>query len=286
MKKLNVFILLIFFFSSQSCKEKDVLTEIECNCSAIDFQYNNTKFTITDTLKIQTLKREFANLKPIEDDGRIIFGDTLFLKCFGGSIISIEINDDYIKIFDKKYKPQKSTSRIIRNYEGDAYAAKTIKLALENIDSTKTLILRDCNLRVIPKEIFKLENLEYLDLSINLIKNIPDDISKLHNLRDLSICYNLLDNVNPSISKLENLEKLWFLDNRIKVIPNELCDLKSLVEINITGNPIKNLPTCIPKMKLLENFYFGTFGDSIHNQNILNQIENFKRINKDLNIRI
>ena len=198
----------------------------------------------------------------------------------------IEVNEDFIKLNNKKYHPQKTTTRLLRAYKGDNFTDKTISKAISNINSTKSLILRDCNLSSIPLEIFKLKNLEYLDLSINTIKSIPDGISELKNLKNLSISYNLLDQINPEISNLPKLETLWFLDNRLELIPDELCEMKNLVELNITGNPINKLPMCVPRMSRLENFYFGTFSDSLHSQSILDQIELYKQINSNLNIRI
>ena len=257
-----------------------------CKCQLVNLIVNKKQFQISDSIKIRTLKDELKNLKPIKDDGRVIFGDTIIFNCNSNSSLMVLINEDYIKLNNQKYKPRPKLRKILRKYKGDEYVYNAIKQALLNKDSTTKLSLRDCSLESIPPEIFELQNLEFLDLSLNIIKEIPDEIYKLKKLKRLGVSYNLIDKVSPNISQLYNLENIWFLDNRLKKIPDGICDLKNLKELNITGNPIIKLPNCIPKMKSLENFYFGTFSDTTHSESILKQIELFKKMNKELNIRI
>ena len=258
----------------------------DCKSKKAELVVYKKHFQITDSLKIQSLKNELENLEPIEDDGRIIFGDTIIFNCNSNNNITVLVNDDYIKLNDQKYKSLPNLKRMLRKYEGDAHVDKVLKQALSNIDSTTNLSLRDCSLETIPTEIFGLINLESLDLSLNVIKEIPDEIYKLEKLKRLGMSYNLIEKVSPKISQLHNIENIWFLDNNLKEVPDGICKLTKLKELNITGNPIVKLPNCIPKMESLENFYFGTFSDTSHSKSILYQIENFKIINKDLHIRI
>ena len=285
MKISQLVILILIIQICNSCKQEQVVTLNECVCSSIDYKYRRSNFSIVDTSKVKNLKNELNKLRVIDDDGRIIFGDTLILNCNNGKHLQIEVNEDYIKLNDQKYHPQKSTSKLIRHYKGDARRTRAIQNALSDIESTKSLSLRDCNISKIPKEIFRLINLEYLDLSLNTIDTIPAEISNLKMLKELSISYNLLRNISPEISKLENIERIWFLDNNLNLIPDEICELKNLKELNLNGNKLEELPICIPNMESLERVFVGTFEEKDQSKKVLKQIEEFKKINENLNIR-
>lgn len=281
MKNRKTYILTILFFSILfgDCNPEKVNLG-NCDCKKMDLVVSARKFQTSDSISIGTLKDKIVDLNPIEDDGRVIFGDTIIFNCSNNVNISVLINEDYTKIQDIKYEPQISISKILRNLESRNYVRVKIEETLLDKDSLKDLSLRDCNLYSIPKEVFELQNLEFLDLSVNLIKEIPDEISKLKNLKELSISYNLLETISPKISKLELVEKIWFLDNNLKSLPTEICELKRLKKLNLTLNPIKKLPTCIPEMISLRTIGLGT--ESKHSKKLLNQIEEFKIRNQNL----
>lgn len=108
---------------------------------------------------------------------------------------------------------------------------KDLEKALKNKDKVIALSLAGGELRDFPILILELENLEYLNLSLNGISSIPKDISKL-----------------------KKLEILDLMDNRIEKLPMELSYLKNLKRVNLAYNPVheedlmflkQSLPDCL-----------------------------------------
>lgn len=264
----------------------EIIELTQCSDKTAELIVDNHQFQLSDSIKIQYLINTLENLDTIKDDGRIIFGDTIIFNCKPNSNLVVFINQDYIKFNNQKYEPNTKLAWELRKLEGEAFVRKRLRQVLSKIDSTTKLSLRDCSLDSIPSEIFKLRNLEFLDLSLNIIKNVPDGISQLKNLKELSLSYNLIDKISPQISKLQQLETLWLLDNELNSIPDKICELKKLKELNLNGNQIHELPDCIPKMETLERLFIGTWEDDNQSEKLKKQIEEFKIINNKLQIRI
>ncbi len=266
--------------------DAEIIDLTKCNCKTAELIIDKHSFQVSDTITIHYLVNTLENLDTIKDDGRIIFGDTIIFNCHSNFDLLVLVNQDYIKFNNQKYKPDSKLKWELRKLEGEATVRKGIKRALSNLESTTELSLRDCSLDSIPSEIFKLRNLEFLDLSLNLIKKLPDEIGELQNLRELSISYNLLDHISPEISQLKNLENLWLLDNELNSIPYGICDLSKLKELNLNGNKIQELPNCIPKMDSLERLFIGTWEQTDQSKKLIKQVEKFKLINEKLTIQI
>ncbi len=77
----------------------------------------------------------------------------------------------------------------------------------------KFLYLANNDLTFLPDAIFKLKNLELLDLDSNNIKNIPEKINKLENLRDLYIAMNIDTSLPQTLISLKNLKRLCILSD-------------------------------------------------------------------------
>ena len=87
---------------------------------------------------------------------------------------------------------------------------------------------------VLPKEIGKLTNLQWLYLYNNKLEGeIPKEIGKLNNLQRLSLSINKLEGEIPKeIGKLTNLQKLFLSNNKLEgEIPKEIQELKCYKKI-------------------------------------------------------
>ncbi|XP_076910876.1 TMV resistance protein N-like [Bidens hawaiensis] len=127
----------------------------------------------------------------------------------------------------------------------------------------------------VPKDLYRLEILEELTLSIKHIKNIPDSICSLKHLKSLKLnsCWHL-EQLPKDLGRLEILEELHITDSiSLLGIPNSICNMKSLKylhlpycslvemlpeelgrlerlkELNIEGTAISRLPLSISRMK-------------------------------------
>lgn len=105
------------------------------------------------------------------------------------------------------------------------------------LPSDSKLDLSNRGLTKIPGDIFKLTNLQELDVSNNLLTGaIQAEIRHLQALRILDASDNQMTGVPAEIGQLKNLELLDLSNNQLTGLPYELGNLKKLKTLNISGN--------------------------------------------------
>ncbi|KAI3468223.1 hypothetical protein Pfo_024886 [Paulownia fortunei] len=118
--------------------------------------------------------------------------------------------------------------------------------SVSNLKRVRVLILDDCYLKDIPREIGSLIHLRYLDLSKNLMKELPETIYDLYNLKTLKLedC-DYLSGLPQGIHKLRNLRHLlnrWTSSQfEFPEGIGELTNLWTLSEISATRRNWKKL---------------------------------------------
>jgi Leucine-rich repeat (LRR) protein len=124
-------------------------------------------------------------------------------------------------------------------------------------------------IKIIPKEIALMTNLQIFDLTHNDVKFIPTEIGLLTNLRDLCITHNFIEIVPKEMELLTNLRILDLHHNKIKSILCEMQLLTNLTRLSLNHNEITKLPpiNSLTKMQRLE--IDGTQKDSVPS-NLLN----------------
>ena len=150
----------------------------------------------------------------------------------------------------------------------------------ENTDSVFSLNLSEQDLTKLPSEIFKLTNLQKLDISQNKLSNLKG-IEELRNLQILNIGMNDFETFPNEITKLRNLKIINFYWNNIKSFPddfykknilieeldmssmfefdfennlNKIHLFKNLRQLNLGNNQISDLTIQFGKLKNLEVF--------------------------------
>ena len=111
------------------------------------------------------------------------------------------------------------------------------------IYNKRHVILQGWGLESIPKEIFRIKDLETLSLEFNCLKKIPDDISNLFSLKILFLSYNNFKDFPRAITKLPILTTLSLNNNYISTLPEYINQLKSLKTLYIRKNKITRIPT-------------------------------------------
>ena len=136
------------------------------------------------------------------------------------------------------------------------------------------LILQDCHLKEVPKELSKMTNLQYLSLSNNpIFHSVPVNTSKsyrrlgkLNNLKQLVMIDTGLSIIPNEITGLENLERLILNRNKISYIPQSIVKLENLIDLRLSFNPILVLPDYICEMTNLRRLDIkNTMIDSLPN---------------------
>lgn len=132
---------------------------------------------------------------------------------------------------------------------------------LEDVDfplSVRALSLRGKGLNMIPKDIRKFRNLEYLDLSNNDIEKLDVDFLKsFKRLEVLDLERNKISSLDEDFCRLSDNECLTHLNlkkNKISSISADVVHFKSLQFLNLSENPIGKIPKFLgdlPNLKIL-----------------------------------
>lgn len=92
------------------------------------------------------------------------------------------------------------------------------------------------------KNLFKLTNLNLLNISDTSLTAIPDDIKLLVNLQSLLLYGNKIAEFNENLTSLPKLKVLDLSRNELTKIPESLKKMKELTSINFSSNRIEQMP--------------------------------------------
>jgi Leucine-rich repeat (LRR) protein len=109
---------------------------------------------------------------------------------------------------------------------------------IKEFSSLKRLAMVDCEIRSLPKGLFKCTALEELLISGNPIRCLPKEIGQLSNLTSINACKMQLEDLPDCLADLENLTMLIFNVNRFKHLPKVLYKIKNLKTVDLSGCPI------------------------------------------------
>jgi hypothetical protein len=150
--------------------------------------------------------------------------------------------------------------------------------ALQNIPQVKYLRLykHPDSYTEIPDGVFKLTELETLEMYSNQISTIPKEISSLTKLKHLNLQYNLIEEIPNEVFQLKNLEEMVLLNNDLKSLSPEICKCTSLKTIQVSGHSLNALPLCMKDMTNLEELVIQS--DSINI--LMEDLKQFKNLKK------
>ncbi len=128
----------------------------------------------------------------------------------------------------------------------------------EPLSATKLKSLRiNASIEKTPTSISKLTFLTHLDLSNNNIRVLPKEIYSMNNLLDLSLAYNRLQYFDPQPGNLKNLESINLRKNCLKSI-HGLSHLKNLKTVDVSLNQLQTISEDIRYLKNIRSFrYYG-----------------------------
>lgn len=164
----------------------------------------------------------------------------------------------------------------------------TIKSAKKAIrmtpDGYRRLTLSNMGITVFPRCLFKLTNVDELDLSCNMIQKLPADIGQFSSLRWLDLHSNKLEVLPESIGSLMGLTHLNLCNNRLTSagLPSTLGYLTSLRNLNLGLNRLDALPTSVAALENLQEI--GLFDNRfITLPEFINLLPNLTKLNTKRN---
>lgn len=126
------------------------------------------------------------------------------------------------------------------------------------------------------KDMFRLTNLNFLQISQTELDAIPEVLGELINLRTLDLHQNKLAQLPPSVGKLFELKYFDISGNCLMEVPEELGNLTNLHTLNLSCNFITALPS-FTKLVHLSKFdcchnRLANFPPGIHQLQSLSEI--------------
>lgn len=109
------------------------------------------------------------------------------------------------------------------------------------IDSLYYLDLSNYELSELPPEVLRLKCLKEINLNNNKIIELPYEITSLSALKKISLNNNEIVAIPTFFNQLNNLKVLELESNKISEFPSHLADLPALNEIKLGDNMIENL---------------------------------------------
>ncbi|XP_059924069.1 leucine-rich repeat-containing protein 39 isoform X1 [Gadus macrocephalus] len=115
------------------------------------------------------------------------------------------------------------------------------------------------NLSDLPSELSQLKKLCYLDLSMNRFLSLPECVVGLAGLQWLDMGGNHLQGLPADIHRMGNLHTLWLQRNELKELPENLSLLQSLETLVLSNNRLRDIPA---QMEGMANLRFVNFRDN------------------------
>lgn len=169
----------------------------------------------------------------------------------------------------------------------------------------KSLDLQGLGLTEVPKSVFKLTGLEFLNLSGNKLASLPNEIEhlqnlsflwldsnhilelpsrifNLRNLKELRLTNNRISYLNPRIENLRKLISLHLDNNDLTALAPEVRALVELTELSLDNNLLQNLPVQIGELRNLRKLWLD--GNSLRQlPNSITRLENLATLSLDTN---
>ena len=127
-----------------------------------------------------------------------------------------------------------------------------IKVKIGIAEGSGKLDLSDCDLEVVPDEVFELTELVELSLAGNNLTSLPERVGNLKSLEKLQLSGNRLVFLPNSLCELESLEGLWLHGNLLECLPMDIGSLLNLKQMAVAGNRLTSLPDSIGLLTSLE----------------------------------
>lgn len=119
------------------------------------------------------------------------------------------------------------------------------------------LYMNQNNIKSIPENIFpSLKKLQFLKINTNKLCQLPLDMNKCENLNYLNLSNNCLKDVQ-SLVGLGRLNELYVDNNQLTELPHALFKSQNLKKFKANSNPLKKPPEaiCVGGLKDIQNYF-------------------------------
>jgi Leucine-rich repeat (LRR) protein len=195
-----------------------------------------------------------------EDQFGLAFDPDLNAYGFIDKALNTKIAFDYDEALPFDYtgfaKVKKGRENLLVNTSGTTYHLAGLDSQLHT--GATALELRGRDLNQLPPYVFDQQSLEVLLLCENQIKLIPEQINRLNQLKSLDVSYNELGRLPDQLGQLRHLSNLSLGYNEITSLPVAIGELENLTHLNLHSNQLRALPTEIGQLTQLRRLDLGS----------------------------
>lgn len=117
---------------------------------------------------------------------------------------------------------------------------------ITHLTRLRELWVHDNALSEMPAGLLAMTQLEWLNVSRNLMAEIPREIGHLTNLKILYVRHSRLPRPSPHTFVVTQLAQ-----NRLVTLPREICQLHALSRLSLSNNVLTSLPSELGHLKSL-----------------------------------
>ncbi|XP_072025769.1 uncharacterized protein [Amphiura filiformis] len=113
------------------------------------------------------------------------------------------------------------------------------------------------NMQRLPNDLFKLVELQWLNLNVNKLRDLPQGMSALKKLKWLYLENNCFDKFPRVLCELKDLMKLYFSNNTVRNLPIQVRQLTHLRLLDLSDNNLSEFPMelCTDSLCNLEKLF-------------------------------
>ena len=113
------------------------------------------------------------------------------------------------------------------------------------------------NMQRLPDDLFKLVDLQWLNLNVNKLRDLPRGMSALKNLKWLYLENNCFDRFPMVLCELKDLMRLYFSSNTVSSLPIQVRQLTRLRLLDLSDNNLSEFPMelCTDSLCNLEKLF-------------------------------
>uniref|UniRef100_A0A672LCH6 Uncharacterized protein n=1 Tax=Sinocyclocheilus grahami TaxID=75366 RepID=A0A672LCH6_SINGR len=128
---------------------------------------------------------------------------------------------------------------------------------IRGLHQLEKLYVNQNNIKTIPENVFpSLEKLRFLKLSTNRLEKLPQDMNRCQQLNYLNLSNNCLRNLDALVG-LSHLKELYVERNQLAELPDLLFQNSSLTLFKASGNPLRKPPqeVCAGGLRDIQSYF-------------------------------
>ncbi|XP_066297287.1 uncharacterized protein [Branchiostoma lanceolatum] len=123
---------------------------------------------------------------------------------------------------------------------------------LAGLTNIRVLKLGATGMHTVPPVVWRLTQLQWLNLHLNQLKTLPIEVGQLTNVKHLDLSHCQLRTLPPEVGRLTQLERLYLRNNPLQTLPAEVGQLTNVKHLDLSNCKLHTLPPEVGRLTQLE----------------------------------